>query len=362
MVAGGGPRPGAAGRHGHPPGLSRRPEPCDGGAGRQPVDAVLGPATDGGWWALGMRRPRPEAVLGVPTSLPDTGARQAVRLAALGMRTRLLEVKTDIDTWPDAVAVAPRHRKRGPPPLSDRWQARLNAVASGSGHDVARRVRRRGDRAARGALARSAGRGRARPPRHPGGSRARRRLRAGTHRRRARCRRAPGARRRSQPGGRRRGGAATRTGPGPLGVRPAAGRRALGHRAAARRQHRHRRRSRGAAERARRLVRPGGEVVAEVEPPGVSTGPTTARLASARGQSAWFAWARVGADGFEALAVAAGLRRRRSRRRRGTLVRPGGAPVRLRRLRAPATGASCTRCAARHGWDSGSGSHSARAF
>jgi SAM-dependent methyltransferase len=60
--------------------------------------------------------------------------------------------------------------------------------------------------------------------------------------------------------------------------------------------------------RARRLVRPGGEVVAEVEPPGVSTGPTTARLASARGQSAWFAWARVGADGFEALAVAAGLR------------------------------------------------------
>jgi SAM-dependent methyltransferase len=60
--------------------------------------------------------------------------------------------------------------------------------------------------------------------------------------------------------------------------------------------------------RARRLVRPGGEVVAEVEPPGVSTGPMTARLASARGQSAWFAWARVGADGFEPLAAAAGLR------------------------------------------------------
>jgi SAM-dependent methyltransferase len=59
--------------------------------------------------------------------------------------------------------------------------------------------------------------------------------------------------------------------------------------------------------RACRLVRPRGEVVAEVEPPGVSTGPMTARLASARGQSAWFAWARVGADGFEALAVAAGL-------------------------------------------------------
>ena len=59
--------------------------------------------------------------------------------------------------------------------------------------------------------------------------------------------------------------------------------------------------------RAGRLVRPGGEVVAEVEPPGVPTGPMTARLASARGQSAWFAWARVGPDGFEALAVGAGL-------------------------------------------------------
>jgi glycosyltransferase A (GT-A) superfamily protein (DUF2064 family) len=70
------------------------------------VDAVLGLATDGGWWALGMRRPRPEAVIGIPTSRTDTGARQAARLAVLGLRMRRLEVRTDVDTWHDAVAVA----------------------------------------------------------------------------------------------------------------------------------------------------------------------------------------------------------------------------------------------------------------
>jgi uncharacterized protein len=70
------------------------------------VDAVLGPAADGGWWAIGLRRPDPRVFLGVPTSRPDTGDRQAARLAALGRRTRLLPVRTDVDTWADALDVA----------------------------------------------------------------------------------------------------------------------------------------------------------------------------------------------------------------------------------------------------------------
>ncbi|HEY7070637.1 MAG TPA: DUF2064 domain-containing protein [Acidimicrobiales bacterium] len=70
------------------------------------VDAVLGPAQDGGWWGLGLRRRHPLAFVGVPTSTPDTGARQAHRLAALGLRTRLLPCRRDVDTWPDALAVA----------------------------------------------------------------------------------------------------------------------------------------------------------------------------------------------------------------------------------------------------------------
>jgi rSAM/selenodomain-associated transferase 1 len=70
------------------------------------TDAVLGPATDGGWWALGLRGPVPGVFAGIPTSRSDTGARQAARLAALGLTVGALDLRTDVDTWDDAVAVA----------------------------------------------------------------------------------------------------------------------------------------------------------------------------------------------------------------------------------------------------------------
>lgn len=70
------------------------------------VDAVLGPALDGGWWSIGLRRPHPAVFDGVPMSRPDTGARQHARLGALGLRTRWLGARQDVDTWEDALAVA----------------------------------------------------------------------------------------------------------------------------------------------------------------------------------------------------------------------------------------------------------------
>jgi uncharacterized protein len=70
------------------------------------VDAVLGPALDGGWWSIGLLRPHPDAFAGVPMSRPDTGARQHARLHELGLRTRWLGARRDVDTWDDAVAVA----------------------------------------------------------------------------------------------------------------------------------------------------------------------------------------------------------------------------------------------------------------
>ncbi|GAA0354933.1 TIGR04282 family arsenosugar biosynthesis glycosyltransferase [Actinoallomurus spadix] len=67
-------------------------------------DAVFGPAADGGFWLLGLRRPDPRLLLGVPMSRPDTGACQRARLC--GLRVTTLGTLTDVDTAADAVRVA----------------------------------------------------------------------------------------------------------------------------------------------------------------------------------------------------------------------------------------------------------------
>ena len=74
---------------------------------RSRADAVLGPAADGGWWALGLRDPRlARVVADVPTSRDDTGERTLHALRAAGLRVGLLPELTDVDTAADAVAVA----------------------------------------------------------------------------------------------------------------------------------------------------------------------------------------------------------------------------------------------------------------
>jgi rSAM/selenodomain-associated transferase 1 len=70
------------------------------------VDAVLGPASDGGWWAIGFREPDPAAFAGVPMSAGDTCEHQRRRLEELGLRVAELEQLRDIDTVADARAVA----------------------------------------------------------------------------------------------------------------------------------------------------------------------------------------------------------------------------------------------------------------
>lgn len=69
-------------------------------------DAVVGPALDGGFWAIGLRDPDPDDFLGVPMSEAATGAAQVARLQARGRRVQLLDVQQDVDEWDDALAVA----------------------------------------------------------------------------------------------------------------------------------------------------------------------------------------------------------------------------------------------------------------
>ncbi|MFG1701752.1 DUF2064 domain-containing protein [Nonomuraea sp. M3C6] len=67
-------------------------------------EAVFGPATDGGFWLLGLRRPDPALLLGVPMSRPDTGEAQLRRLRGLSVAT--LPPLTDVDDAADAREVA----------------------------------------------------------------------------------------------------------------------------------------------------------------------------------------------------------------------------------------------------------------
>jgi len=76
------------------------------------VDAVLGEAPDGGYWALGLRDGDPALLRGVPMSTAGTCASQRARLGARGLRVGELPVLRDVDDIADARAAA-RQAPRG---------------------------------------------------------------------------------------------------------------------------------------------------------------------------------------------------------------------------------------------------------
>lgn len=74
------------------------------------ADAVIGPSHDGGYWAIGLRRPDPAVFLGVPMSVPDTARYQRARFASLGLSVAELPALTDVDTFDSACLVASETR------------------------------------------------------------------------------------------------------------------------------------------------------------------------------------------------------------------------------------------------------------
>ncbi|MGY1838957.1 MULTISPECIES: TIGR04282 family arsenosugar biosynthesis glycosyltransferase [unclassified Modestobacter] len=91
-----------------------------------PGTAVLGVAPDGGWWALGLHSPDGAQVLpAVPMSREDTAVLTRAALEGAGLTVLDLPVLTDIDHFPDAVAVAARC------PSDSRTRRIVDGVAAG---------------------------------------------------------------------------------------------------------------------------------------------------------------------------------------------------------------------------------------
>ncbi|MGO9902808.1 MAG: DUF2064 domain-containing protein [Solirubrobacteraceae bacterium] len=73
---------------------------------RPEVDAVLGPALDGGYWSVGLKRPTREVFTNVPMSEPFTCAAQRMRIRQLGLRLHEQLPLLDFDTIDSAREVA----------------------------------------------------------------------------------------------------------------------------------------------------------------------------------------------------------------------------------------------------------------
>jgi rSAM/selenodomain-associated transferase 1 len=87
--------------------------------------AALGHASDGGWWAIGLRRPDGRVFRGLPMSTDRTGRAQEARLRVLGLDVALLPTLVDLDTIDDLADVI----AAGPDTRTARMAAILGPVA-----------------------------------------------------------------------------------------------------------------------------------------------------------------------------------------------------------------------------------------
>lgn len=72
------------------------------------ADAVLGPASDGGYWLLGLARHDPSLFTGMPWGTQQVAALTRERMAGLGWRVVELPVRDDLDRPADLAALRRR--------------------------------------------------------------------------------------------------------------------------------------------------------------------------------------------------------------------------------------------------------------
>ena len=100
------------------------------------ADAVLGPATDGGFYVIGMRDCPPGALAGLPWSDGQTFAATLARLRALRLRVTVLEPWFDVDRIEDLARLRALIRFGGlKAPETTKALAEIGLFRSASGHD-----------------------------------------------------------------------------------------------------------------------------------------------------------------------------------------------------------------------------------
>ena len=98
------------------------------------ADAVFGPCDDGGYYLVGMRRPHPELFENIPWSTEAVLEMTLARAGELGIRTKLLPVWNDLDTFEDLVDFYIRHKNRssggkGAGKITFNYMSRIDSIA-----------------------------------------------------------------------------------------------------------------------------------------------------------------------------------------------------------------------------------------
>jgi uncharacterized protein len=94
-------------------------------------DVVLGPALDGGYYLVGLRKPSPELFTGIPWSTDRVLPLTQQKAVALGLHQALLPVRRDIDTIDDLMAVIEEFENGAPGGRKEPSLHRASPTASG---------------------------------------------------------------------------------------------------------------------------------------------------------------------------------------------------------------------------------------
>ena len=74
------------------------------------ADAVFGPSSDGGYYLVGLRRPQPQLFRNIPWGTNDVLEKTLKAAEKSGLKTKLLEMREDLDTFDNLSAYFRRHK------------------------------------------------------------------------------------------------------------------------------------------------------------------------------------------------------------------------------------------------------------